>query len=459
MRLYFSRASVIPISSLICLVSNPSAQAVPAFAAQTGQPCSACHVGSFGPELTPFGRLFKITGYTMQGGSGVLSKLPIAAFVQTSFTRTAKSTHDAEAPDFSANNNLTVDQISIFLAGRITDYAGGFVQTTYDGVSHSFFSDNTDIRITAPFHFWDHDIQAGISINNGPMVQDPYNTTYAWNFPFIGSQLAPTPSAGTILNGPLLGNTLGVTAYAWIDQSLFLEAGAYETQSPYLLANLGESYGPGSATGAAPYARAAYEWNWGENSAHIGTAFFRGRFNPSTGPFTASGAFGHDLFTDTMLDGGYQFLTDDGNHSATLNGFFTHEDHSLDGTAANGGASTPNGSLNETRLTATYYFQRTYGATAAWEKTWGTRDPLLYQQGTSLNGSSNGKPDSNAYILEADWIPFGKDDSWHAPLANLKIGLQYTIYSEFNGASRNYDGFGRNASDNNTLYLFTWLCF
>ena len=75
------------------------------------------------------------------------------------------------------------------------------------------------------------------------------------------------------------------------------------------------------------------------------------------------------------------------------------------------------------------------------------------------NDSLSGKPDSNAYILEADYVPFGKDSSWGAPWANLKVGLQYTIYTEFNGGTTNYDGTGRNASDNNTLYLFLWTIF
>jgi hypothetical protein len=44
-------------------------------------------------------------------------------------------------------------------------------------------------------------------------------------------------------------------------------------------------------------------------------------------------------------------------------------------------------------------------------------------------------------------------------LANLKLGIQYTIYTVYNGGGRNYDGFGRNASDNNTLFLYAWLAF
>jgi hypothetical protein len=42
---------------------------------------------------------------------------------------------------------------------------------------------------------------------------------------------------------------------------------------------------------------------------------------------------------------------------------------------------------------------------------------------------------------------------------NLRIGLQYTGYQRFNGGRSDYDGFGRSASDNNTLFAFAWLAF
>ena len=48
-----------------CLAA-PAAMAIPLFARQTGQNCNACHV-SF-PELTPYGRYFKLSGYTLGGG-------------------------------------------------------------------------------------------------------------------------------------------------------------------------------------------------------------------------------------------------------------------------------------------------------------------------------------------------------------------------------------------------------
>ncbi|MEE3500610.1 hypothetical protein [Acidiphilium acidophilum] len=42
-----------------------TAHAIPAFAAQTGMHCSACHIGF--PQLTPYGRMFKLQGYITGG--------------------------------------------------------------------------------------------------------------------------------------------------------------------------------------------------------------------------------------------------------------------------------------------------------------------------------------------------------------------------------------------------------
>src|SRR5580704_17130056 len=47
---------------LLCLPSAKSF-AVPSFARQTGMTCAACH--TVFPELTPFGREFKLNGYVL----------------------------------------------------------------------------------------------------------------------------------------------------------------------------------------------------------------------------------------------------------------------------------------------------------------------------------------------------------------------------------------------------------
>ena len=65
------------------------ADAVPSFARQTGQECPACHVSW--PELTPYGRYFKLTGYTI-GKAAITSEgiqyLPLAVMAQASITNT-----------------------------------------------------------------------------------------------------------------------------------------------------------------------------------------------------------------------------------------------------------------------------------------------------------------------------------------------------------------------------------
>ena len=56
---------------MIALVSPAVVNALPAFMRQTGQNCAACHAGGQFPELTAYGRLFKLTGYTLGERSAV----------------------------------------------------------------------------------------------------------------------------------------------------------------------------------------------------------------------------------------------------------------------------------------------------------------------------------------------------------------------------------------------------
>ena len=78
----------------------------------------------------------------------------------------------------------------------------------------------------------------------------------------------------------------------------------------------------------------------------------------------------------------------------------------------------------------------------------GTADTLLYPAG-AVSGSLTGSPDSHGLIAEADVMP------WQ----NFRLQFQYVAYGKFNGGSTNYDGAGRRAADNNTLYILAWLLY
>jgi hypothetical protein len=444
------------LAILALLIPHP-ARAVPSFALQTGQPCTSCHVGAYGPQLTAYGQAFKIGGYTQTGGEGWQSAIPVSFMLLGSYSDTTKGQGGPASDHYGSNGTFAMDQISAFLAGRITDYAGGFVQATFNGIKSTGHLDNTDLRVTAPFDFNDTELRLGLDVNNGPTVQDPFNASYAWGYPYVASTLVPTPAAQPLLAGGLIGSSIGATAYAWYDRAVYLEAGLYNTFGPRLLALTGNAYGPGSTAGASPYVRAAYEWNWNGQSAYVGGIFLHSDINPGTGAFSSDGSMGHNRYTDYAFDGGYQFIGD-GTHVVSLTAIYNHEDQNLASAFAGGTSSQASNTLDQVRATASYYYQQTYGLTVGWQKTFGTANPLLYPS-APLTGSANGKPDSNAFIFEADWVPFGKLDSWAQPWVNLKLGAQYTLYTQFNGGTKNYDGFGRAASDNNAIYLFAWLIF
>ena len=65
-RVFAAVAFVVVAAGFLTIGFAPEAQALPSFARQTGQPCGTCHTDF--PALTPYGRRFKLLGYTTGGG-------------------------------------------------------------------------------------------------------------------------------------------------------------------------------------------------------------------------------------------------------------------------------------------------------------------------------------------------------------------------------------------------------
>jgi hypothetical protein len=209
-----SRTGAAALLAIVGLATTP-ANAVPAFTAKTGQPCAACHVGGFGPQLTPFGRTFKLEGYTMDAGGAF--PMPVSAMVVSSFVTSSKDQASPPADHYGVNNNFSMDQASLFLAGGIGNHFGGFFQMTYDGIGRSFSWDNLDLRAIDNVTILGSDVLLGVSLNNNPGVQDVWNTLPSWGFPYTDSALAPAPAAATIFDGGLAQSIIGTTAYAYWD--------------------------------------------------------------------------------------------------------------------------------------------------------------------------------------------------------------------------------------------------
>ena len=75
--------------SLAFSVFLQSASALPIFARQTGQNCVACHAGGQFPELTPYGRMFKLTGYTIGKRTVPLSVMAVGTYANLASTTDA----------------------------------------------------------------------------------------------------------------------------------------------------------------------------------------------------------------------------------------------------------------------------------------------------------------------------------------------------------------------------------
>ncbi|MBI1179567.1 MAG: cytochrome C [Alphaproteobacteria bacterium] len=431
----------------IALVADP-ARAVPSFARQTGVDCSACHVGGFGPQLTPFGRRFKLTGYTANNGE---FNVPLSAMAVGSWTHTAKDQPGGAGTHAGPNDNFALDEVSAFLAGKIAGPVGAFVQVTYDGNEHHVSLDNADIRAAVETQLGGRDLILGASFNNNPTVQDAFNTTPAWGFPYTGSALTPDSNAGTLINGGAEMQVGGASVYAYWNNLLYAEVGVYSRLSESFLSTVGVSRET-VVKGTAPYWRLALTHDWSQQSASIGTFGMIADVYPDDLHLS-----GTDKYTDIGFDASYQWLGDRKDIiSANLS--YVHEKQDRTGSYALGLAANPRDTLNELKANLSWYHDNAYGLTAGFFRTSGSADPLLYPV-EDITGSRLGLPDTTGYVLQADWTPFGKADSWGGSWANLRLGLQYTGYTKFNGAGSNYDGAGRKASDNNTLFLFSWLAF
>ncbi|WP_085315679.1 hypothetical protein [Derxia lacustris] len=429
------------------LALAPAAHAVPSFARQTGQDCVACHIGGFGPQLTAYGIRFKLGGYTDTDGQG--TKVPLSAMAVGSFTHTGKSQDEAPAAGYRRNDNGTLDEASVFLAGRLAENFGAFVQATYDGVGKSSALDQVDLRYAQTLALGGKDLLLGLSLNNNPSVQDPFNTLPVWRFPYTGSALGfGGVETGTLLNGGVEGRVMGLSGYGFWNDHLYAELGAYRSLSPAMQTKfgLGAADDPGRLHGSA-YWRLAWLDDRKRDSWTAGLFGFSSSLQPDRTPGTPS-----NRYADIGADAQYQFLGTR-EHVFTAATSYVHERQTRDAWVAAGAADQLRGTLNEFRVNASYHWQQTWGVTLGQFITNGSADSLLY--------ASNGgfRPDTAGQTLQVDWTPFGKEDSWLAPWANLRLGAQFTRYSKYNGAASNYDGAGRNASDNNTFFLFAWTTF
>src|SRR6202040_1371366 len=294
----FAAVSVLAVAA-VCIVGVRTAQAIPSYARQTGQQCAACHNGF--PELTPYGRQFKLNGYVWSGGASNFP--PIAAEPIPTFTNVRKGVDGGLAPGFGFNNDFAFTG-SLFYGGKIVDSLGAFAQVTFDNVPNTIHWDNTDIRYATRSELFGRETVFGVSANNNPTVNDIWNSTPAWGYPYIASELAPVPGAMALIEGTFAQQVIGLNPYIYWNRLVYAEVGGDRTLSPRTLTTLGkEPEGARAFQGIAPSWRLAIEPAWGRNTWEFGTFGLATNLIPER--MTGSGM---DHLTDVGVDTQYQFL-------------------------------------------------------------------------------------------------------------------------------------------------------
>jgi len=458
-KITFKKAYVVFVSMSIGiaggLLASSTAYALPSFARQTGMLCSTCH--TVFPELTSFGRSFKLRGYTL--GAGFEDKqfpynLPLAVRLQVSDT-SVKDRNKGATPsvDFPQSNKPIVQLLGLYYGGKIAGNVGAFIQYNYDGIEKSWKAEMIDVRYADSTTVGGKELLYGVSISNSPTMEDVWNTSSMWAFPYTGDA-GIMPMQTTLLDMMPLANQVGnVGFYGFYDDQFYAEIGFLSNGKKGVFTALNSGTPLQKAiSGSAPHLRLAWEKNWGSHSLEIGGSALRANIFPDAAVLSGP----TDRYTDVMIDSQYQY--DGGDHLFSMLASYKHEKRSWDASFASMGASNASDNLDAFRLDAHYWYQRKIGGGIGIFDYRGDTDKMKYGMAMGgmgaarAMGNASGSPDTRGWIAEVNWLPLENRQ-------NVKLGLRYTAYTKFNGASTNYNGAGRDAADNNTIYAYIWTMF
>ena len=384
-----------------------------------------------------------------ESASDFFRQLPIAVMQITTFTHLEKDLAEApknrkETHTFKTNDNTLPQENAIFYGGQIYCQLGAFVMANYAGLDQAFALERADFRYAEQTKVAGVDVTYGAFASNRFLLEDPWNTSPAWLLPDPRSAFANGPPAESLISG-LGGVVAGGGAYAFINNSIYASVSAYDDLPADTIQSLGHGVKDFQLDGAAVAWRLAYEHNWNDYSLMVGTFGMTANHIPdplATGPA--------NKITDLGFDAQFQYL--EGVHFFTARATYIHEWDKLNFSTAIDPTVNLNNHLNELTLSATYAYDATYAITAGYISTTGSNDGAFF-------GTLSGRPDTAVEFIDIGFSPFSRGGPSVWPWLNTRFGLQYWHYDKVNGASKNYDPDGRNASDDNTVLLYSWTAF
>ena len=370
----YGKNSIWSFTIALLVIFSSENQAIPSFARQTNLPCSSCH--TIFPELNAFGRLFKLNGYTLVGTETIqvsdtsdnvslnLVKIPpVSMMLQASYTYNTK-----EQPGTKNNNVSLPQQLSLFLGGEITPHIGSFIQVTYDDQEAAIGIDNMDLRYSNQTEVGSENLLYGITLNNNPTVQDIWNSTPAWSFPYATSSVTVSPLASTLIDGGLAQSVAGIGAYALFNHFVYGEISVYRS------AQQGGAHPPDSTSmgiikSLAPYWRLALQHHFNDQYFEVGT------FGMLTEMYPMGITGLTDKYTDIGFDINYEKPF--GNNQLTAHASFIHEKRNLNATYNSNEAENESLNLNSLKIVGNYYLYNQIGFSLGYFSTTGDGDLIL----------------------------------------------------------------------------------
>ncbi|MDP9007273.1 MAG: cytochrome C, partial [Pseudomonadota bacterium] len=298
------RTWILAIAILGASAWSSGARALPSFAQQTGQACSKCHVGGYGPQLKQYGRDFKLYAYV--NGDKMNHLPPISITTISSFTNTQADAAKT-LPHFEDNDNIAAaEKVKLAYAGALPgNIVGSFSEVSYDGVRRVLQLDNVDIRTAVNPTILGRDVVLGLDLNDRPTVQDLWNSTPTFELVPLTSALAPLPAASAIIDAKLAQRVVGGGAYGEWNNWLHAEVTAYRPLQNNIVRRMGLAT-PANADvydGAIPYWRVALQHDLEDSHYFEIGAYGLSAQRLPTGVRTR----GDDRITDTAADATYQF--------------------------------------------------------------------------------------------------------------------------------------------------------
>jgi len=131
-KMIFSAAAFALVAVSSIALAPTTAEAIPAFARQTGAGCMSCHFQNF-VALNPFGRAFKMGSFTDVGDQALIEDddLSIPAVLNATFVIRAEYANENKTGEASTGTYEIPKDAVLMLAGRIGSNSGAFVE--FDG--------------------------------------------------------------------------------------------------------------------------------------------------------------------------------------------------------------------------------------------------------------------------------------------------------------------------------------